>query len=117
LSALLYKEGSTWSLSMAHRAQQRAAHIMQGMQQAAAVATASFRAATAQPAVRSSGGYASGRVAVQEVIAPSGCGFLQQEVAAALAAAGSPPMIADAVVRVVARRSAAGCVAKYAKAV
>jgi hypothetical protein len=70
LSALLYKEGSTWSLSMAQRAQQRAAHIMQGMQQAAAVAAASFCAATAQPAARSSsGGYASGRAAAKGVTA------------------------------------------------
>jgi hypothetical protein len=119
LSALLFKEGSTWSLSMAQRAQQRAAHIMQGMQQAA-VATASFRAAQAQPAARSGSGYSYGRMAAKGVIASCSRGSVQEDIAAALAAAaiGSKPMIADAVVRVVARRGVtAGGLAKQPKVV
>jgi hypothetical protein len=111
LSALLYREGSTWSLSMAHRAQQRAAHIMQGMQQAAA--TASFRAAQAQPAACGSG---YGHVAAKGIVA-SCDGYMQQEVAAALAAVADLPMTADAVVRVVARRAAAGGLVKQPKVV
>jgi hypothetical protein len=102
---------------MAQRAQQRAAHIMQGMQQAAAVATASFRAGTAQPAARS-GGYSYGRMAAKGVVMGS-CSrdSLQPDLAAALAAAGRPPMIADAVVRVVARRGASGAMAKQPRVV
>jgi hypothetical protein len=127
LAALLYQEGSFWSLSMAHRAQQRAAHIMQGMQQAAA-ATATCQAAQnnlsmqAMPAMPAGfpamlgapqdGAAQCGRTAAKGMMLQQGDAAAMTAALAAAAAAGD---IADAVVRVVVRQPAVAAVGRSPK--